>query len=441
MSTGELAGFASVFRQTGWTMRQMAQAVNRVGTERGTPLQYKAPSVHQWCRGALPREDVRPLIVEALSRHLRRPVSPTELGFPAPSDHVSQRPSTVDELLDLGRQDMDPSRRGVIGAGLFSVAMSVPGWQDVVGRMEAVQKGNARRIGAQDVEIVRKMTDRFSELEDDFGGRLARPMAAAFMVNTVVPYLKADASDAIRKEMLSASAFLSYLTGWMAVDEGLHNLAQRYYRTGLEFAGAASDHNTYCHVLRGMSVQAVDLGHGAPAARLAASAAAIAPSTGPRMTAFMEGQQAHALAVAGDKAGALRALHVTERAVSQAESAAGTFGGYSGATLAYHTAQVRYALGDVAGSVASLEDHFRLRDSTDSQVSNLRFSSMLAERRLEMGHLEAACATWGAVLDQHPTMHSDRVDRHVRQITARLKPYRTAPAARDIYARALEAAA
>ncbi|MEU5163396.1 transcriptional regulator [Streptomyces sp. NPDC020875] len=319
--------------------------------------------------------------------------------------------------------------------------MTIPGWPDVVGRMEAVQAGTPRRIGARDVDLVRQMTEKLADVEDDFGGRFARPMAAAFMVNTVVPYLRADAPEDIRRAMLSAAAFLSYLTGWMAVDEGLHRLAQRYYTTGLELAGAAGDHNTYCHILRGMSVQAVDLGHGAPAARLAAAAMAAAPSSGPRMLAFMEGQQAHALAVAGDRAGALHSLRVTEKAVSRAESGAKTFGGYRPSTLALHTSQVRYALGDLAGSVQSMEEYFSLRDESNSQVGFLRFSAVLAERRLELGHLEAACETWSTVLDGYPAMHSDRVDRHVREIAVRLRPYQANPAARAVYERATRAVA
>jgi hypothetical protein len=33
-------GLERLYRQTGWTLRQFAQEVNRVGTERGTPLKY-----------------------------------------------------------------------------------------------------------------------------------------------------------------------------------------------------------------------------------------------------------------------------------------------------------------------------------------------------------------------------------------------------------------
>jgi hypothetical protein len=40
-------GLERLYRETGWTLRQFAQDVNRVGTERGTPLKYREPSVHQ----------------------------------------------------------------------------------------------------------------------------------------------------------------------------------------------------------------------------------------------------------------------------------------------------------------------------------------------------------------------------------------------------------
>lgn len=59
-------GLERLYRESGWTLRQFAQEVNRIGTERGTPLRYREPSVHQWLKGHLPKEDVRPLILEAL---------------------------------------------------------------------------------------------------------------------------------------------------------------------------------------------------------------------------------------------------------------------------------------------------------------------------------------------------------------------------------------
>ncbi|MCS0639071.1 tetratricopeptide repeat protein [Streptomyces sp. LP05-1] len=420
-----------LFRESGWTQRQFAQAVNRLGTERGTPLKYREPSVHQWLKGYMPKEGVRPLILEALARRLLRPVTYSEAGFPPPSaDQRREESSMVEGLLDLGRQDMDPSRRRILGAGLFSVAVTIPGWQDVVDRMEAFTENPHQRIGHAEVEAVSAMTDRLSDLDDEFGGRHTRPMAAAFLVNTVVPYLRASSSEGTKKSLLSASAFLCYAIGWMAVDETSHGLAQQYYVKALELAGGGTDHLAYCHVLRGMSVQAAGLGHGVAAVRLADAAAAVTPDSSPRMRAFIAGQQAHAYALAGEKHNALTSLRVAERAVNQAESPLGNFGGFSSATLAYATAEVRHALGDTEGSIESLHDHFRLRDSTDSQRSKLRFTSMIAERSLQVGHLEAACAAWNSVLDEYPAMHSGRVDQQVARIPRLLGPHRSNAAAR-----------
>ncbi|MFI7295325.1 tol-pal system YbgF family protein [Streptomyces sp. NPDC050121] len=424
-----------LYRESGWTLRQFAQDVNRVGTERGTPLNYREPSVHQWLKGHMPKEIVRPLILEALSRRLRRPVTHAQAGFPTPPVQSNAHPGTVEGLMDLGRNDMDPSRRSVIGAGLFSVALTVPNWPDVIGRMEAIQKGRIQRVGTAEVDMVIAMTERVSDLDDLFGGRHARPMAAAFLVNTVAPYLRADAPDHVRKAMMAAASDLCYLTGYMAVDEGVHGLAQQYYLKALEFAGASEDHLTYCTTLRGMSVQAVDLGHGQEAMRLADAAAAASPNAGPRMRAFLAGQQAHAAAQTGERSKALAYLREAEVAMEKAESRSKTFGSYNPSSLTYHVGQVRYELGDVRGSITALQDSDNLRPQSFRRT-RVRYLSMLAERQLEIGHLEAACETWGQVVDIYPQVQSGQCDAKISSMHARIRPYLNNRIAADLYERA-----
>ncbi|WP_286160183.1 transcriptional regulator [Streptomyces yunnanensis] len=102
--------------------------------------------------------------------------------------------------------------------------------------MEAVQTGATPRVGMPEVDMAIAMTERISELDDQFGGgRHARPMAASFLVNSVASYLRAEAAEHARKAMLSA-ADLRYLTSYMAVDEGLPGLAQRISRREAEAA-------------------------------------------------------------------------------------------------------------------------------------------------------------------------------------------------------------
>ncbi|MCX5050976.1 tol-pal system YbgF family protein [Streptomyces sp. NBC_00474] len=426
--------------ESGWTFSQFATAVNRVGTESGVPLRYDDSAVSHWLDGTMPRKAVRPFIVEVLSRKLGRPITHAEAGLPAPSPEMSTRPDTVEGLMELGRQDMDPSRRGVLGAALFSVAITIPDWPDVVGRLTAVQTGKARRIGYREVDAVAAMTEKVSELDDQFGGRHARPMAAAFLVNTVVPHLQADAPEDVRQALLSATSDLLYLTGFMAVDEGLHGLAQRYYVKALELAGAAEDHLTYCTTLRGMSLQAVDLGHHAQALRLANAAAAASPNAGPRMRAFLAGQQAHSYAASGDRTNALAFIKEAEVAMDRAESRAKAFGSYAPSSLAYHISQVRYALGDKPGAVESLKESDRLRHS-HYRRSSVRYNALLAERQLELGHLEEACLTFDKVLDDYPLVQSGSADEKVRNLQALIRPHLRNRAAQSVYERSLAASA
>ncbi|WP_407566256.1 tetratricopeptide repeat protein [Streptomyces sp. 184] len=429
------AQLVSLVAETRWTYSQFAHAVNRIGAETGTPLRYDESSVAHWLRGTRPRKAARPAVLEALSRRLARPVTHTEAGFPLSDDQESQPASAVEGLMDLGRLDMDPSRRGILSAGLFSVALTTPEWPDVVGRMEAVQIGRVRRIGYREVDAVAAMTEKLSELDDQFGGRHARPMAAAFLVNTVAPHLRADAPEDVRKGLRSATSDLLYLTGFMAVDEGFHGLAQRYYIKALELAGSAEDHMTYCTTLRGMSLQAVDLGHVTHATRLADAAAAVSPEAGPRMRAFLAGQQAHCHAAAGNRQTALGYLREAEVAMERAESQAKAFGSYAPSSLAYHTSQVRFELGDKKGAVTSLIESDKLRDK-HYRRSSVRYNALLAERQLELGRLEEACATWNRVLDEYPLVQSGGADKRMRNMQSLIRPHMRNQTARSLYERA-----
>lgn len=429
------ASLAALIGEARWTNGEFARAVNRVGTETGLSLRYDDSAVCHWLAGTMPRDRVHLAILEAFSRRLNRPVTATEAGLRKTAPSPAPPADTVEGLIELGSADMDPSRRAVLGAaGLFSVALTIPQYEDVMGRFETVAHTPHARIGYGEVNAVIAMTEKISEIDDQFGGRTARPLAAAFLVNTIVPHLKADAPETVKRAMLSAAADHLYLTGYMAMDERLDGLAQRYYTQALTLAGAASDHLTYCTILRGMSVQAVDLGHSRLSLRLADSASAASPQAGPRMLAFLAGQQAHAAAQAGDRATALVKIREAETAMDKAESKAKAFGSYDPSSLAYHVAQVRYELGDKTAAVEALEDSDRLRHSI-YQRGRVRHLGLLAERKLEIGRLDEACVDWNRMLDDYPQVQSGRCDDRFRAMTAALRPYTKNVHAKQVWER------
>jgi tetratricopeptide (TPR) repeat protein len=413
---------SALLAEAHWGLSCFARAVNRLGTETGHRLKYDESAVSHWLSGTRPMAKYQPIVLEALTRKLGRHVTAFDAGFANQPDLRPESPDTVVGLIDLGSTDMDPSRRGVLAAGLYSVALTIPNWPDLLSRFALLKTSPHARIGVAEVEAVAAMTERLSDLDDQFGGRTARPMAAAFLVNNIAPYLRANASEKVRKAMLSAAADHLYLTGYMAMDERADHLAQRYWIKAMELAGAAGDHLTYCTTLRGMSVQAVDLRHGQLALRLAEAASSASPTAGPRMRAFLAGQQAHSAAQVGHRAEALAHLRAAEIAMDRADSQTTSFGSYDWSTLAYHTGQVRYELGDKVASIVDLQEASRLRDP-GYRRTRVRYNSLLAERKLEIGRLEEACADWHQVLDDYPLVLSGRADDRMRAMVTAIAPH------------------
>ncbi|MFE9425077.1 hypothetical protein ACFYNO_19110 [Kitasatospora sp. NPDC006697] len=420
---------AALMSEARWGNDQLARAVNRTGRDAGLELTYDHSSISHWLRGVRPRPAVRPVIAEAFARRLGRPVTSQEAGFGRTAAGV--RSSRTDDsagpdrpggltnrlggLVDLVRDDMDPSRRTMLAAGLYSAAMLVPGYTELAHRLESAQQevraGRTVRIGESEVETVRAMTERIAGILDELGGGHARPMSAAFLANTVMPWLSADGSPATKKSMLAAASDLVYLTGWMAMYERAHGLGQQYFGEALALAQDGQDHVTYCRTLRGMALQAANLGYGPRALEYADAAAECAPAAGPRLTAFLRGQQAHGAALVKDQRLAFTRLNETEAALSKADGRNDAVGGYDWAAYHFHVSSVLYALGDLPGSIQAMRQSNRVRPANERQ-GRLHANGVLAARQWELGHIEAAASTWGEFLDDYTALSTARGDEH-----------------------------
>ncbi|MFJ9360789.1 hypothetical protein [Streptomyces mirabilis] len=432
-----------LLEQARWTRTQLAQQVNRLGPQAGLKLRYDRTAVAHWIAGTPPKPEVRPLILEALSARLGRPVTHAEAGLPPSlADGAARSLDTVEELIDLGRADMDPSRRGLLGATLFSAALAVPVFQSRAHAAgDPVMPGKVTtRIGASQVASVRSMTERIADILDEFGAGHARPMAAAFLVNTVGPWLRAEASEPVKADMLAAASDLTYLTGWMAMYEKAHGLGQTYYVKALKLADEAGDHVTYCRTLRGMSLQAANLGHARMALELADSAAEAAPSAGPRLVAFLRGQQAHAASMVGDRRQAHARLLEAETALSQADNRRDAIGGYDQTAYLFHVSHVLMEEKDLPGSIKAMQQSIRVQPAQERQ-GRVHAYAVLAQRQLKHGHLDAACDSWGRFLDEYEHVSSVRGDDHFATMRRELTPHARARSVKQLAGRAREVAA
>ncbi|MET7665398.1 hypothetical protein ABZS99_42625 [Streptomyces sp. NPDC005463] len=432
---------AGLLDQAKWSRTQLVQQVNRLGPQAGLDLTYDRTAVAHWIAGTAPKPEVRALIIEALSARLGRPVTHAEAGLtPAPSIVASRRADTVEELIDLGRATMDPSRRGLLAATVFSAALTVPAFAGQAQAAKPVRQGKQTvRISASQVQSVRTMTDRIADILDELGAGHAIPMASAFLVNTVGPWLKAQSNDTVRKDMLAAASDLTYLTGWMAMYEKAHGLGQSYYVKALELARNAEDHVTYCRTLRGMSLQASSLRHGQKSLQLADAAAEAAPSAGPRLVAFLRGQQAHAASMVGDRHQAHTRLREAEDALSKADNRRDAIGGYDRTAWLFHLSHVLYEERDLPGSIRALKQSIRVQPPQERQ-GLVHSYAMLAQRQLAHGHLDAACASWGRFLDEYEHVSSARGDDHFQTMRAEMRRHSATRPVRELATRAREVA-
>ncbi|MBH1938940.1 hypothetical protein I5Q34_32565 [Streptomyces sp. AV19] len=424
---------AVLIRAAGCSYEALARTVNIVGREAGEELHYHAPSVHQWLHGAVPRDAVPLYIAEALSRRLDIPITLADIGMaPSGNEHldVGLRWTTdaVADLVILGRAIVE--RRDFIQRTTYSLTalLHIPGWHEIAARGQHAARSPRPRIGTGDVDAVRQMTRAFSDIDHAYGSGRARTAATAYLANDVAAYLRADGPDAIRLELYAAAADLTYLVAWMSWDAEEHGLAQRQYTLALRLAAEADSPLMYATVLRGMCVQASDLGHHRAAERLgnAALDAAGGHNAPERTTAFIASRLAVAHAGNGDRRAAHTWLKTAERYVdrttSRGEDAFHISGFQHASALAHHH------LHDLRQAEEAMRCSNQTRPGAERRsraISNAR----LAEIQLDRGHLDEACATWSALLDDAALVRSQRVTTAVNSMVGRLRPHQRHPAA------------
>ncbi|MGW3135027.1 hypothetical protein [Streptomyces sp. NPDC001139] len=223
----------------------------------------------------------------------------------------------------------------------------------------------------------------------------------------LVEYLRSDVaryvvgsfpSDQVRRGMYSAAAKASYLSGWMAFDNGEHDLAEPYFNVGLKLAARAGDAPLSGHILRAMAHQALDLGLRGKALEL--SSASVAGqryvSATPRERALLGVVHARCLAATGQEQAAAKALLRAEDDLRSAhdgiEEPERTFF-FGEASLAHETACVLRDLNDRKGAVGQFGRSVRTRGAafkrthavTLGYLAPPRYLGATSKRRARLG--------------------------------------------------------
>lgn len=440
---------ARLVTEAGCSWAGLARRVNDLGAAEGLALTYDYTAVHRWIKkGERPRaESVPRLIAQALSEMLARCVNPADFGMSADAsiarrslEYQADMRSTLDTLADLGRADVN--RRAVVTAAPFVLASMVGPSRDwLLGALdETTGERGPRRVGTAQVSGIREMFKIFQELDVMRGGGHARVALLAYLDGYVMPVARRQHESAVQKALYEAAAEQAYLVGWMAYDDGLNGLAQRYLIQALRLAQASGDAALGAHVLAGMSDQANLLGHPKEALALARSGRrGIAPGDSPACTADLHILEARALAAQGESRQAATSVAAAEavfgRVVAENEPEWARF--IDAAYLFGEAAQTFRDTEDweqverfAAESVAEAAKQDRARRGALSEAA-------LAVAQLGRGEVEAAARHGRHVVDLTATVESSRCVEAVEDIRRRLRPYASVAAVQafDAHAR------
>jgi len=431
----------ALMAESGWTGEALARAVNTAGGKTGLRLRYRRDAVSRWLAGMRPRPPVPDLVAEVLSRRAGRHVTAQEAGLVA-AETGARSPHwwqvvPVGALFDAG-------------VGAYSVAaLAVPPWTAHPVEPPAADPRTGPRVGAGEVAAARLMARLFADADTAFGGGHSRHTLASYLSATVAPWLRADATPAVRQALLSTAAGLATLCGAMAVDDRANACAQRHYLAALRLSAEAGNAPAHAVALRGLAEQARLLGHAHHADRLAEAAVRTAGDNAhPRLAASLHGELAASAAAADRGQRAARHLTAAHRALERDTGPdapppdlllPGTRG-HHWAVLARHRAEVAARAADRPAAINALRASLRHRPTPERRARALTLAR-LGELHLAEGQVEDACRAWGRFLDDHPALTSARADAAFDALRAHLRAHLSVPAARALWTRTTTCAA
>lgn len=240
-----------------------------------------------------------------------------EIGLEFPSSWAEG----IDSVAELWRHDAE--RRQVLQTAVFAASAFAPPvmrWLTAT-ESDVPTRDTGRTVGMPHVETIREMVGCYRRLDNRFGGGHTRGAVVRYLDIEVCPLLRDGRYDAkTGTALVSVTAELTQLAGWMTYDCGLHGLAQRYFIQALRLAKAADDAALGAEIMAGMSHQAVYLGHAAIGVDLARSARTAAVRAGvPALVAESQVMEAHGHARGGDERSCAASLRSAERTLDRAD--------------------------------------------------------------------------------------------------------------------------
>ncbi|MFG3426229.1 tetratricopeptide repeat protein [Streptomyces californicus] len=413
---GEL--IRQAYEARGWGPTKLARELG-IAEGRG-PDGLDRQSVRRWVAGGRTPKYWLPYLIGVLD------LDPVLLAAaqcagsePAPAD-------TVASVVELGRSDV--LRRNFLAAS-SAYALSALGLPDPEGMQRRVNRAGAVRVGTGEVDAVRAMTKGLGDAAAELGGGHARHLVVRYLTEDVARWLNGTYNETTGRALYSATSQLVHLAGWMAQDEGNQGMAQQYYGHAHALAAEAGDPESSATALRGLAVQAIDLGPKFAAVALRLSERCVQEARtidDPRAVSYYQTTLADAAALDGDRRTAGLALAASQTAIERdpgrppGESWASHF---SIGRWAHHSGMILSRLGDLDSAVEHLEQALDIH-GLDRRRSRAIVLADLGKVRLRQGDLDEALATWTEFLDCADGVRSVKIGEAAEDMSARLDRYR-----------------
>lgn len=292
-----------------WSQRGFAVRVVQRCISVGHSGSISPSTVARWCQGTEPRPALAQIVCEVLSEALRREVLPSTLGWTTEltdlvTDSLAYKdvPHAVSMLSGLWRLDA-MNRRELLLASIALPALAAAA-RDALVMIEdttIAHQGNVR-VGPSDVEMIQMHTRHYEALDAQFGGGRFRADFARFLSEHAAPMLNGTYNEKTGRDLYEAVANAAILSGWMAHDDQMNGLAQRYQTQALRLAQATGDDALTARVLIHQTRLTAEAGYRAEALRLARSAALAARNAPGLVKAYAAVTEARAWALNGDAA-------------------------------------------------------------------------------------------------------------------------------------------
>lgn len=316
----------------GWSPARLARAVNSVLG----PDYVARTTVTDWvAKGRVPRDPLPTITAHVLSEALGHPVALTDLWGHgvrpstawARADDGLLLPSSPGATVEAATQWVihdggDMERRtflAVSGAALMGTGLS-----STTTRANAVVAVPIRGMVVTEAvaDVIAATVDAVRQLDDAAGGNRSSLHHAHRQFALVAEYVRNGrfSTPVIRARTINLWGQLAQTAGWMAMDAGLHGLAQRYFSTGLAAAHESDDRALSSHIHGCLTYQAVALGRFRDAVNLANAGIDTALTAPPAVRALAAARHAQAHAALGDVHGMRQSTEEAHRHLDHPEA-------------------------------------------------------------------------------------------------------------------------